>query len=180
VARLSEVLKTMSARAVVARLGVGDPKNPSSRDFKVILDAYLKDKSLDTDAFNTYVKSLSAPLKAMCEGFAQFSADSKEVSKRTIDVIERAMDILQGELRRENISDDERREALDHVLRMVAEARDESEKERTFRSRLAYGVLAGVVIVSGVAVFVITVGKYPGLMEKGLEMAGKAAAKAVA
>lgn len=178
-ARLSEMLKTMSARAVVARLGVGDPKNPSANDFKVIFDAYLKDKSLDTDAFNTYVKSLSAPLKAMCEGFAQFSSDSKEVSKRTIDVIERAMDILQGELKRENISDDQRREALDQVLRLVAEARDESEKERTFRGRLVYGIVGGLIIVSGVAVLVITGGKYPGVMEKGLKMAAKAAAKAV-
>jgi hypothetical protein len=170
----------MAARAVVARLGVGDPKNPSARDFKLIFDAYLKDKSLDTDAFNTYVKSLSAPLKAMCEGFAQFSADQQEVAKKSIDVIQQAMEILQGELKRANISDDERRELLDRVLRLVAEARDEAERERTFRARLAYGVLGGLALVTGVAVAVLTAGRYPQLMEKGLEMAGKAAAKAAA
>lgn len=79
-AQLSEIL------AIMPRLGVRDPKNPSAKDIKVVLDAYLKDKSLDTEAFNTYVKSLSVPLKAMFEGFAQFSADSREVSRSTIDL----------------------------------------------------------------------------------------------
>ena len=64
-AQLSEIL------AIMSRLGVRDPNNPSAKDFKVGLDAYLKDKSLDTEAFNTYVKSLPTPLKVMCEGFAQ-------------------------------------------------------------------------------------------------------------
>jgi hypothetical protein len=172
-AQLSEIL------AIMPRLGVRDPKNPSAKDFKVVLDAYLKDKSLDTEAFNTYVKSLPAPLKVMCEGFAQFSADSREVSKRVLDVIERAMDVLQEDLRRENISADERREGLEHVLRLVAEARDESEKERTFRARLAYVTGGTVLVGAGVAVFVWSRGKNTEIMTRGVEVIGKAIAKAV-
>lgn len=168
-----------AASAAVKKLGVRDPKNPSAKDFKLILDAYLKDKSLNTEVFTTYVESLSAPLVAMFGGFAQFSTDSKDVSKRTIDVIERAMDVLQGELNRENISAEERQAVLDQVLRLVAEVRNESDNERTFRSSLARGVIGTVVIIIGVAVLVVTAGKYPGLMEKGLEIAGKSFAKSV-
>lgn len=173
-ANLSEVF------AAVARLGVGDPKNPTGRDFKVILDAYLKDKTLDTEALTAYVKSTSAPLKAMFEGFAQFSLDSKEVSKSTLDVIRSAMDILNGELHREGISDDERREIREHVLRLVIEAKDESQQDRTFRSRLGYAAIGGAVIVGGVAVFMFTRGNNTKVLEKGLELAGKAAVNSLA
>jgi len=172
-AQLSEIL------AIMPRLGVRDPKNPSAKDIKVVLDAYLKDKSLDTEAFNTYVKSLSVPLKAMFEGFAQFSADSREVSRSTIDLIKQAMGILQQELRRENISDDERREILDCVLRLVAEARDESEKDRTFGTRLTYAATGSLVFVGGLAVFAWTRGKNTDVITRGVEIIGKAAAKAV-
>jgi hypothetical protein len=171
VADLPEVL------GVVRRLGVRDLSNPSPREVKLVLDAYLKDKSLNTEAFNAYAKSLSAPLKAMVEGFAQFSADSRDVSKKTIDVIQQAMDILKGELSRPDISDDDRRQVLDHALRLVAEARDESDRERRFRSRLAQYVVGGTVVVVGTGVMIVTAGKYPGLMEKGLKLAGKAAGK---
>lgn len=165
--------------AAVKRLGVRDPKNPSAKDFKLLFDAYLKDKTLDTGVFNTYVKSLTVPLKAMFDGFAQFSADSRDVSKRTMDIIERAMDVLEAELKRENISDGERQAALDNVLRMVAEARDESERERFFRGRLAMGAIGTVVIVGGIGLYVVTRGRKPELLQKGIEMAGRAAVKAV-
>lgn len=189
-ARLSEMIAAVkrlggdasvppAVSAAVKRLGVPDPKNPSAKDFKLLLDAYLKDKSLDADVFNTYVKSLSVPLKAMFDGFAQFSADSKEVSKRSMDMIERAMDVLQAELKREGISDDERRHALDQVLRLVAEARDESARERSFRGRLAIGAVGTVVIVGGVAVFLATGGRNPAVLMKGVEMAGRAGSRAV-
>jgi hypothetical protein len=172
-AQLSEVL------AVMPRLGVRDPMNPSAKDFKLVLDAYLKDKSLDTEAFNTYVRSLPASLKVMCEGFAQFSADSREVSKRVLDVIQQAMDVLQQDLRRENISADERREDLEYALRLVAEARDESEKDRTFRARLTYVTGGTVLVVSGVAVFAMTRGRNTEVITRGVEVIGKAVAKAV-
>ncbi|MHB1323468.1 MAG: hypothetical protein ACYCXZ_03865 [Coriobacteriia bacterium] len=161
--------------SAVKRLGVSDPNNPSAADFKVIWDAYLKNKSLDTEIFSTYVKSLSVPLKAMFDGFAQFSKDSSEVSKKTIHVIERAMDALEAELNRADISQDERQTALEHVLHLVAEARDESGRERAFRYRLAYGMLGTVVIVGGLALWIITGGRYQRLMEKGLTLVAKAA-----
>jgi hypothetical protein len=89
------------------------------------------------------------------------------------------MGILQQELRRENISDDERREILDCVLRLVAEARDESEKDRTFRTRLTYAATGSLVFVGGFAVFAWTRGKNTDVITRGVEIIGKAAAKAV-
>lgn len=166
--------------AAVKKLGVRDPQNPSAGDFKVVLDAYLKDKSLNTQIFTTYVKSLSAPLKAMFDGFTQFSADTGEVSKRALGVIERAMGIIQEELNREGISENERREALERVLHLVAEARDESKQDRAFKSRLAHGMLATVAIFAGVLIMVVTLGKYPHLATKGFELAAKAFGKAAA
>ena len=170
-ASLSEI------RANVARLGVRDPENPSPEETKLILDAYLKNKSMDTEAFNTYVKSLSAPLKAMFEGFAQFSAHSKDVSKRTIDIIEQAMSILQGELKRNDVSDDDRRAILDHVLRLVNQAREESDKHRSLLYRLAVGMIAVFLFVGGIFLVVFTFGKHPELIEKSFELAALAIGK---
>ena len=167
------------AFAAVRKLGVHDPLKPSGKDFKVVLDAYLKDKTLDTEVFMTYAKSMTVPLKAMFEGFAQFSEDTKDLSKQTDEVIKQAMEILQQELKRENITPDERREVLGHVLQLVAEARDESAEHRAFLERLAFGMGAAVFLVAGVGVLVISRGKNPDVMNKGLEMAGKAGAKAL-
>jgi hypothetical protein len=172
-AGLSDVFTAMG------RLGVRDPKNPTGADFKMVLDAYLKDKTLDTDVFTAYVKSMSVPLKTMFEGFAQFSADSKDMSKDTNAVIKQAMQILQGELNRSDITPKERREVLGHVLRLVTEARDESAKHRDFLGRLALGMGAAAVVVAGVGVLVISRGKNADVIKKGLEMAGKAGVKAL-
>lgn len=167
-ASLSEI------RAKVARLGVIDPENPTPTEVKLILDAYLKEKSLDTDAFNTYVKSQSVSLKAMFEGFAQFSKDQGDVSKKTIDVIQRAMDILEGELKRENISDEGRLNLSDRIWRLVEDARDESDKERAFRSQLgrwAVGIFGIIVTIVGFVWVVVTLGRHPAVLEKGIELA---------
>lgn len=68
---------------------------------------------------------------------------------------------------------------LGHALRPVADAGDESEKERSSRSRLTYGISPPLVVVSGVAVLVVIAGRYPQLMAKGRELAAKVGAKAI-
>lgn len=164
--------------AAVGRLGVGDPKHPSGKDFKVVLDAYLKDKTLNTEVFSTYVNSVSVPLAAMFEGFKQFSADSSGVSKRTVDVIQQAMQVLEVDLKRHDISESERREIRNQVLSLVVEAREEAREHRSFLMGLTYVGVGAVVVVGGVAVYVISGGKNSTLIQKGVGIAGKAAVKA--
>lgn len=156
---------------IIANLGVSDPSNPSVEDLKTVLDAYLKSKTLDMAAFSTYIRSLSAPLVAMLEALKQFSADSKQVSKDVLTIINEAIKIVGKELERGNLTIEDRNNLLDQIMQYVKHAREESKRERKHHIQL-FGIFAGVFLVClGIIVLFFTKNKE--VLNKGLALIGK-------
>ena len=170
----------MTQQAVFDRirnLGVSDPKNPSAKEMKVILDAFLKNKSLGVKAFGIYSDLIDMSLKNLFDGLKAFSTDDRSVTESTMKLIDRAIAVLEKELDRD-ISESARTKIHDRIFALIAEARDESQQSRNFR-QLAMGIVAGLVFLGiGGVVLIATKGKNKEVLEKGMNLVRGIAGKA--
>ena len=78
----------------IKNLGVNKPTNPSPKEIKLILDAYLKSKSLDTEVFNNYFNIINPTLKTLFTGLIKFSEDQSKISIKALDIVNQAIEIL--------------------------------------------------------------------------------------
>jgi hypothetical protein len=132
-------------------LGASDPRNLSAADVKVLLDAYLKNKSLNTDAFKALVAGIHPSLRAVFEGLKAFSNDQAQVAKGVLEIIRDAIRILEKELSRAHLLPEERDQLLKNVYELVQKAREEGDKNRNFLLKLAGiggGVLSAMLVLA--------------------------------
>jgi hypothetical protein len=163
--------------AALKGLGISDPRNLSAADMKLLLDAFLKKKSLDNDAFKAITASITPTLGVLFEGLKAFSKDQADVAKGTIATIQQAISILERELAREKLTPEERTLLLNKVYDLVLEARKEAAENRNFLLKLA--AIGGSVALStiGVALYALSGGKNGDALAASGELLKKATRK---
>ncbi len=161
-----------SIRDKLNRLGVKSVEQPSAQDIKLILDAFLRSKELDVEAFNTYVNSISPTLKVVFEGLQQFAESSENITDKTLGIIQNAISILAAELSKD-LAQQTRDEIRAQIISLVNDARKESEGHRDLLQKFAYAGAAAALLGFGAAILVITRGKNTAAIAKGAEMAAR-------
>jgi hypothetical protein len=119
------------------RLGISDLQKLTASDLKVLLDAYLKSKALDTATFKLIVGRIDPLLRVVLDGLTAFSRDQTQVSSGTLSIIQQAIKVLEQELARDYITAEERMHVRGLVFDLVIEARKESTEHRNFLLKLA-------------------------------------------
>jgi hypothetical protein len=155
-------------------LGIFDLEQLSAADMKKLLDAYLKNKSLDHDAFQAIVAHFTPALPIVFDGLKAFANDQAPLAKHTLEIIQLAIGILEQELARDGVSPDERAQMRNRVFDLVMEARKETKENRDFLLKLATIGGGIAVLLVGVAVYALTGGKNDGVIKAGGEMLKKA------
>lgn len=138
----------------IKSLGVKDPQNPSDEDWQIILNAYIKEKTLDVDAFNTYMKFTSESLKSIVEALKSFTETERDVSVKVLDIISKATSIFEKELARE-ISDEERSKIRQQIIDLVNMAREESKGQREANQGYGKMLLCFATAVFGIAAAIL-------------------------
>lgn len=167
------VLENIDLLGKIEKLGVNDPVNLTEKEMKIVLDAYLKDKKLDQETFQKYMNTVPQNLKTIISGLEQFSKDNKDVSSKCMEIINKTINIYGDELKRDDLSSQERSDIRDQILKCMYEARTESQESRTFGKSLA-ATVGGVAVISfGILVFMLTKGRNQQVIKEGLQIITK-------
>ena len=158
----------------ILSLGVSDLKNPSEKDLKLVFDAYLKDKKIDEDTFRTYMNSVTTSNKAISDALQVFAESHKDIQTKTLNIIEKAIDIMSEELKRGDLNVDERREIRNQVFDLIKQAREESADSRNFLTKFGYIAGSVCIIGMGVGLYIVTKGKNKEVIANGVKMFTKA------
>jgi hypothetical protein len=86
-------------------------------------------------------------LKTIISGLEQFSKDNKEVSSKCIEIINKAVDIYGNELKRDDLSPQERTDIRDQIFKCICEARKESQENKAFGKNLAFAAQGAALLV---------------------------------
>ncbi len=154
-------------------IGVKNVNNPSPEEIKIILIALLKNKKLDLEVFKSYMSFISPQVKVLFEGLTAFTQSQEKISKGVLDNINLAIQILGRELEKD-LNIDERKAIREEISSYIEKASIESDKQRAFHTKLAY-IGGGVAVIAiGAGVWILTKGKNPKVLMKGVEIIGKA------
>ena len=159
---------------IIKKIGVKNPKKPTAKEIKLILDAYLRTKELDTEIFNNYLKMVNPALNIIFDGLKQFSEDQSKTSEKTLNIIKTAMHILGEELQKENLKPKEKSDLRNKLIELVNDAREESKENKAFLIKCGLIGLGAVTIIAGGVLFVVTKGKSKTVIVKGVQTIGRA------
>lgn len=137
-------------RAKLVSLGVKPKTSPKAGDLVRVFNAYAVDGTLTVADYTKYVSAVTPLAKETISALRTFAQESADLSKKTLAILDRALQIYGDQAARKDLSPDERRQINEHIFRTVQEARQESRELREFFTKLATGVL-------GVVVFVLTI-----------------------
>jgi len=156
-------------RKILSKLGVKDPEKATGQDYKILLDAYLRDKSLNYQMFCSCMDSLSSSYSSLVDGLKLFSSDSRIVTQSVLDIIKKIIDILERELMRTDISKEERMDLRAEIYRYMLVAREEADKQRELSKNLAWSILGIFLIIAGIVVYIISGGKNKEVIVQGIK-----------
>lgn len=160
-------------REVLENAGITNLNNPDKKDLYTVLQLYVADRKLTTEQFTHYMDFAKISVEATFNALQEFSSDTTDLTSETLQIIRKAIGILEKELERDLVPE-ERKEIREQILGLISEARKEADKER-IQKRWYVGVAAGVgVVVIGGAVMIASKGKNSKMLVKGTEMIGKA------
>jgi hypothetical protein len=158
----------------IEELGVSNLIKPSSKDLEIVLKAYLESKKLDTETFTGYMKYTSPSIHSMYSALKSISKDQKEVTQGTHAIIAKSIDILGNELARD-LKPKERDQIRENIIKLVSEARKESQEHRNNILKTA-GIVTGgaLIITAGVVIFLVSRGRNRQVISEGIKIITKA------
>ena len=94
-----------------------------------------------------YTDYINAPIKTVFDNLRFFATNQKETSDKVLNVIDKAIDIMDKELQKDQFNGQEKKEIREKVCTLVSEARKESQEARLFGEGLA--LLGGSIALVG-------------------------------
>lgn len=154
-----------NARALLKSVGIVDLDRPSSNDVHRAIEAALRG-TISPEVVGTFVREAAVAPGICLEALKMSAAGGVHISAKAIDVIHRAMPILEAALEAAE-SSAEREKVREQVIDLVREARTESDRNRSFLLKVA-GIAGGVALTAlGIAVVVATKGRNRAVLEAG-------------
>lgn len=133
---------------LIKQAGVSDPENPSIKEIIKLIELDSNNK-LDENLLNKYFQFTADLMPQAFEALKSLA--NQNLGKNYIDSINKSIDTLNKEYENAT-SKEEKEENHQKILELYKLVEKESDKQRDWISKLAFGAIGAVVILGGLAI----------------------------